>query len=373
MIGLWKQRDLSFIGRSMIINVLGASRFWHVAKIVPPPRWVSDSFKRSVFPFIWGSKIESVSRQRCCAPVSKGGLNVVDFDVKCASLRLSNFASFRDEFSSCKWHFLARYFLGYKLAKFDKRFNFSSRLIPLSSEPSRYYKICLVTFSQLHAKLGNLPDDFSCKNIYILLLDPPNEVPKSAGFWGSVVGRPINRWASVWRKSRLKIIENKKNDLIWLIIYRVVRVRSNLKNWGYIPNNKCAMCSAVESIEHCFLICPRVYDVWQYFAPFLSRLLGTPFVVSISSVFYPFSTSQSSPSLSLSCYLIASILFWSWRARNLATFRNSILNSDKVIKMITNDVKLRIRCSKPDRVRNFWSLRDIFCSIDDTGMISFNL
>ena len=36
-LGLWSQRDLSFMGRGMIVNVLGASRFWHVAKVPPPP------------------------------------------------------------------------------------------------------------------------------------------------------------------------------------------------------------------------------------------------------------------------------------------------------------------------------------------------
>ena len=39
--------------------------------------------------------MEYVSRERCCAPVSKGGLNIVDFSLKCVSLRLSNFLSLR--------------------------------------------------------------------------------------------------------------------------------------------------------------------------------------------------------------------------------------------------------------------------------------
>lgn len=34
---LWSQRDISFLGRGMILNFLGTSRFWHVAKVLPPP------------------------------------------------------------------------------------------------------------------------------------------------------------------------------------------------------------------------------------------------------------------------------------------------------------------------------------------------
>ena len=37
VLNLWKQRELSFLGRAMIVNVLGASCFWHTAKILAPP------------------------------------------------------------------------------------------------------------------------------------------------------------------------------------------------------------------------------------------------------------------------------------------------------------------------------------------------
>ena len=128
----------TFIGRSMILNVLGASRFWHVAKVLIPPNWVLDSYKSITWPFIWKGKMETISRERCCAPVSKGGLNILNFPLKCISLRLSNFLSLRDNFGSEKWHFLARYFLGNRLFRLDNRFNFSRNNIPSSALPSNF-------------------------------------------------------------------------------------------------------------------------------------------------------------------------------------------------------------------------------------------
>ena len=69
-LGLWKQRDLLFIGRSLIVNVLGASRLWHVAKVIAPPSSVNDKFKSLIWPFIWNGKMENVSGDRwwpqCC-------------------------------------------------------------------------------------------------------------------------------------------------------------------------------------------------------------------------------------------------------------------------------------------------------------------
>ena len=256
--------------------------------------------------------------------------------------------------------------------KLDTRFDFVSNLFPVSSEPSLYYRKCISLFQQLFEKHGALPDDLSCKNIYTLLFSFPSAALGCATFWESVVGRPINRWASVWRKSRLKIIENKKNDLLWLLLHRVVRVRYNLKNWGYIDSDKCASCSRVETVKHCFIECPRIVPVWDFFAPFLSRLLGSPFSPSFMSVLFPLSTSQSSPRLLLFRYLIASILYYVWQARNSATFRNSHLTSRAIVDLITNNIRLRILGEPFDKVKYFWSLGGIFCSTDANGKISFS-
>ena len=371
-LGLWSQRDLSFLGRGMILNVLGASKFWHVAKVLPPPKWVSVEYKRAVWPFIWKSKSETVSRARCVAPIARGGLNIVDFETKCSSLRLSGLSGYREGFGTCKWHFLARYFFGNRFSNLDPSFDFSSRSVPLSSEPSAFYRNCLSLLSSLLSKHGSLPTDFSCKNLYNLLLDLPSASPRSSGFWAASLRRPINRWATVWRKSRLKLIENKKTDLLWLIVHRAIKVRYALKTWGYkLKSDKCALCSQVETIEHCFLFCPRARAVWNYFTPYLSRLSTSSFSVNASCVFFPFSCRVSSPSFSLYCYLIATILFWIWQTRNLATFRNSVLNVNQIVNLIKKDISCRILCAKQDEKENFWSTSNVLCEISDAGSISF--
>ena len=66
----------------MILNVLRDSKFWHVAKVLSSPNWVSVENKRAVWPFIWKSKSETVSRARCVAPIERGGLNIVDFETQ---------------------------------------------------------------------------------------------------------------------------------------------------------------------------------------------------------------------------------------------------------------------------------------------------
>lgn len=52
------------------------------------------------------------------------------------------------------------------------------------------------------------PDLLTGKNLYLLLLDPVCVAPRCSGFWASAMDRPINRWAWVWRKSRLKFVRS---------------------------------------------------------------------------------------------------------------------------------------------------------------------
>ena len=70
-INLWKCRSLSFVGKVLVINILRASKFWFLAKVLPTPEWVVSRLKKLVFPFLWGSKIETVSRKSLSVPVHK--------------------------------------------------------------------------------------------------------------------------------------------------------------------------------------------------------------------------------------------------------------------------------------------------------------
>ena len=74
-LNLWKSRSLSFIGKSLIINV-----FFYLAKVLIPLPWVLSRGNQLVWPFLWGSKIETVSRNTCYLPHSSGGLHVSNFE-----------------------------------------------------------------------------------------------------------------------------------------------------------------------------------------------------------------------------------------------------------------------------------------------------
>ena len=69
--------------------------------------------------------------------------------------------------------------------------------------------------------------------------------------------------------------------------------------------------------------------------------------------------------------MIATVLFWIWQTRNLATFRNSVLNVNQIVNLIKKDVSCRILGAKQDEKENFWPTGSILCKISDTRSISF--
>ena len=178
-----------------------------------------------------------------------------------------------------------------------------------------------------------------------------------------------------WSLVRDPFSENFKNDLLWLIILRAVKVRDSLKNWGYINSSACAFCSRRETIDHCFLNCSRVKRVWVHFVPTLSSVLGTRFVSNLLFVFFFLWPSVSSKRARVARFIVKSILYGIWVFRNKSTFCNGHDDHRAIIRYITNDIQYRIfldhfRLSE-HHFLSFWAIPD-FCAIED-GILQFHI
>ena len=85
----WKNRSLSLIGKVLILNILGFSKLLFVSAILSPPQWVYDRINRIIWPFLWGSRIETVARKSLVCPETNGGLGLRDFRVHGEASRLA--------------------------------------------------------------------------------------------------------------------------------------------------------------------------------------------------------------------------------------------------------------------------------------------
>ena len=64
-LNLWRSRLLSLLGKALIINTLGLSKLVYLAKVLILPDWVLTRVNALIWPFIWGCKMDTLSRNTC--------------------------------------------------------------------------------------------------------------------------------------------------------------------------------------------------------------------------------------------------------------------------------------------------------------------
>ena len=87
-LNFWKSRTLSFKGKSLIINTIGASGLWYTATVLTMPGWVHTKVNKLIWDFLWSGKTELVKRKRCILPCAQGRLHVINPAEKGKALKL---------------------------------------------------------------------------------------------------------------------------------------------------------------------------------------------------------------------------------------------------------------------------------------------
>ena len=242
---------------------------------------------------------------------------------------------------------------------------------PSALSPSTFYTPLLTILRDLR-----LPSSFSgsCKEFYSLLLAQVSCIPMLHRSWAPFVSGTFSL-SLHWRRVRDNFTENSKNDLAWMTSLRAVKVRDSLRNWGYIASSRCASCPRVETIDHCFLNCHRAKNVWRFFLPLLSSLLGHPFFPNCAFVFfYQFQVPQQKK-MRLLLFFIKTILYAIWKFRNKATFHHGKEDSRAIIRYIRFNIKNRILIDKhrlsPITFRDLWTHPSI-CSLREHDNLVFH-
>ena len=370
-VSAWKKRSLSLIGKVLVLNILGLSKLFFVSSILAPPRWVCDRVNSIIWPFLWGSRGETVARRPLICPVPNGGLGLGDFGSHGQASRLAILV--RTIFNKkSKGLFLLKYLCGSQLASIWRDWmHLRDNSAPNALSPSTFYSPLLAT---LHELTFPPSFSFSAKDFYSLLLAKISSIPILPLQWTPFVPRYF-LLTSHWQRVRDNLTENYKNDVAWLISLRAVKVRHSLRNWGYIPSVRCASCSRIETIDHCFINCRRVKPVWAHFVPLVSALLNSPFVPNCSSVFF-FQFQCLPRHLRILLFLIKTILYGIWKFRNKATFHNGKEDSKALIRYIKSNIKNRILIDKhrlsPLTFRDLW-WHPAICSFREHDNLVFHL
>ena len=113
---LWKSRSLCLLVKALVVNVLGLSKLIYLPRVLVLPAWALSRVNRLIWPLIWNSRMETVSRNTCYLKTQSGGLGLHNFDLRCKSLRLAGVACTLGSPSDSSF-FLCKYFVGRRLSR----------------------------------------------------------------------------------------------------------------------------------------------------------------------------------------------------------------------------------------------------------------
>ena len=202
----WKNRSLSFIGKVLILNILGLSKLLFVSSIFAPPWWVDDRINRIIWPFLWGSRIETVARKSLICPETDGGLGLREFRVHGQASRLAILVRSISNMQS-KGFFLLKYFCGAQLASIQSRWAFlRDNATPSALSPSKFYSPFLQSLREVR-----FPANFSytSKEFYTTLLAKIISVPILPSPWTPFVPRLFSL-STHWKRVRDNFTDNRR-------------------------------------------------------------------------------------------------------------------------------------------------------------------
>lgn len=87
LIGWWKQRDLSIMGKIHLLKTYALSKLNYVCSSLDVPRWVFIDIQKICFEFIWNGK-DRIKRDILCQDFKDGGLRMINFELFIKSQRV---------------------------------------------------------------------------------------------------------------------------------------------------------------------------------------------------------------------------------------------------------------------------------------------
>lgn len=180
-------------------------------------------YKKLVYHYIGGTKIETVSQQTLSAPVKEGGLGIVDFETKSRALQLSFALSVIEE-PNAKVFYMLKYFLGTRLAKLRSKWShLRDNSSPTAKQPTIFYQLVLSALNDLDSRVRDKNFKFTSKAIYLKFLSQTVASPLLSPFWRAYIGPTLDS-DHHWSLVKETFTENYKNDIAWLITLKGIKV-----------------------------------------------------------------------------------------------------------------------------------------------------
>ena len=155
-----------------------------------------------------------MARTTCQTPMDRGGLGVVNFEIKYKALQIKKlFQTLTNK--NQKSYNVAIYNLGRHAQKIDPKLVIENSR-PISQNPSPQYENALPWITEIEQSPG-FSQSLTTKEI-VNILTPNNNQDKVRAAWQIYTYKDYD-WQQLWTILRDKKIQNKFSDILWLILH----------------------------------------------------------------------------------------------------------------------------------------------------------
>ena len=381
----WRQRHLSFRGRSLIIGALALASVWYVASLIHMPPWAMFELNKLIFRFFWKGKPDRVSRAVVVQPA--GGFGVVSIRHKVWSLHaqwIKRFAS-----SPSAWASLMSHFFGTALAASPFQVFSWPHLRDFNGLPEFYKSLelascaldggflaqrsSLVLSSRTPAAAVSVAA-VSCKLCYKVLVgnnwSPPHCVAKFAHFG-------VLYWFTTWRQLFFCPVDRPVIDLPWKIAHAVVFTAARLCHFGYDVSLAWFCEERVGTLDHLFFPCPLAQPGISWLQSLLFRSSSLSPVLICRHLLFGFRPDELRVVPRGLVYALNVLKYFIWLARNDHRFRDIRPFAVEVLETVKVRLRFNLpvlyRCFKSSSRRRYfhrqWGARGVLAAVIDGRLI----
>jgi len=247
-VSLWKSRQLTFIGKVLVLKVDILPSLLYLAYIYPLPVSMRRPLMRLVFGFIWGGRYEYVARGRMLAGVEAGGRDVPHLTLKMDCIFVSTLCT---EVAGPVVHpsgYFIRLFFSYQARELMAWNNLGPR-----AEQQPWHYRHAARWLRAHPEAAGPEVKLNHRTLYQEAREKINV--------GPVIGIP----SKVWRRIQPKGLDNRLKDLNWLCLLRCLPVREIMHRHGLARSPVCPRpdCKDEETIRHVMWDCPFARGAWR--------------------------------------------------------------------------------------------------------------
>lgn len=337
-VNLYSSRDLSFRGRSIILNAVLCSSIWYVGSLILMPDNVRRKLNKLVFTFLWKGQPEAIKRETLLNDFPNGGLNIVDIQSKLESLLVKQVLQLIKG-NKAKWKYLAVYWIGLHLREFVP--SFASLLIPHSERIPVYYTRALQLFRTFVQRVPNL---MAChcvttKFIYNNMLESRLKPPRVLRI------HPTIDFSETWKWVQCSFVDPKYRDLAWRVAHQILPTQSYLFKFNITRNSKCYLCKRnTETLTHLFYDCSIINGLWSFVASVLLELTGCQIHISVKAILFNIFKPHAFAHFNELLMLMINLLkFCIWTKRNQAKHEFKKVSPTCIKAFFIRTLSLRIK------------------------------